>query len=522
MVTYGMMVAGDYVNLTLRGEPYFNKPPLFFWLQALGAHSFGWSEFAVRLPSALSSTGLIVTTYAFGRLLFSPVAGFWAALVVGTCYAGLWFGPIGIIDPVMTFFMTFGLYAWARTYFQGSSPAWYVIGWMALALGAMVKTFHAFVLPISLIAIFLWLRRDGQILRERFMWVGLGLFAVLLGVYYGMLGQAFWQHFFFEENLQRLVAQVGDEQASALEAYWGKRPIHWYFYAIWFDAFPWSFILPAGLLLLWKQGVSKYHSPELWVVLWFMGYFLAFSLVPEKHERYLLPLLPAIGLAVGYVYHYCWNNDGPILVGYKVLRWMLGLLGMAFVVAVVVGPILLQKKWYVADDVIPLAIQIVLGLGGLALVYLSIRNHVRMSLLGTGALGVGLMLVVTLCIIPAIHAEGAPRTVFYENLQRLSSPQAPIRLFQNRNWRGDEDEFYWDVYHGNFQVVGENLDDLAAIDALKDEVNTHQQLVIMMTAEQYDRLILDDPEVVSQIHLEFHRSKKKIYVVAIRNRNALT
>ncbi|MCA9453286.1 MAG: glycosyltransferase family 39 protein, partial [Nitrospira sp.] len=116
IITHTMMAAEDYVHLWLRGEPYFSKPPLFFWLQAGFIHGLGWSEAALRLPSIVSSLGTMITTYYLGRLLFSGMAGSWAALVCATCYAGLWFGPLAIIDPVLTFCMTLGMYAWARAY----------------------------------------------------------------------------------------------------------------------------------------------------------------------------------------------------------------------------------------------------------------------------------------------------------------------------------------------------------------------------------------------------------------------
>ncbi len=157
IVTHTMMAAEDYVHLWLRGDPYFSKPPLFFWLQAGFIHGLGWSEAALRLPSIVSSLGTMITTYFLGRLLFSGMAGFWGALVCATCYAGLWFGPLAIIDPVLTFCMTLGMYAWARAYFQESSQWWYLVGFASLALGSMVKTLHALALPVL---------GDGDILMD--------------------------------------------------------------------------------------------------------------------------------------------------------------------------------------------------------------------------------------------------------------------------------------------------------------------------------------------------------------------
>lgn len=513
IVTHTMMAAGDYVHLWLRGEPYFSKPPLFFWLQAGFIQGLGWSEAALRLPSIVSSLGTMITTYFLGRLLFSAMAGFWGALVCATCYAGLWFGPLAIIDPVLTFCMTMGMYAWARARFQESSQGWYVVGFVALALGSMVKTLHALALPVLVMGIFLWMRHDRRVFREPYFWVGAILSGLLLGSYYLLLGPEFRQHFFFEENLKRMITVAGDQKHSAWEAYWGKRPIFWYGLVIWFDLFPWSALLPVGLFLLWKRRPWLESPKEMWVFIWVVVYFVALSLTPEKHERYLMPLLPAFGLLVGYVYHRL-LYETSVSEGWGLLRGLLGCLGMVFVVAVILGPILLQKKWHVPLDVIPLAFRAGLSMLGLMMIGLAIKNYLRIGLVGVGVLGLALMVTVTGFIIPGIQAEGSPRLAFDENQRRLNNQMDPISVFQSWDWRGDEDEFYWDYLHGRSRIVGKGLEDSLALEELKMDVRQSTRLV-MMTKDQYQRVISGDPNLNAIVLFEFYRSKKNIVLLSL-------
>ncbi|PJA80611.1 MAG: hypothetical protein CO149_00890, partial [Nitrospirae bacterium CG_4_9_14_3_um_filter_51_5] len=513
IVTHTMMAAQDYVHLWLRGEPYFNKPPLFFWLQAGFIHALGWSEAALRLPSILSSLGTMMTTYLLGRLLFSAMAGFWGALVCATCYAGLWFGPLAIIDPVLTFCMTLGMYAWARAYFQEPSQGWYVVGFVALTLGSMLKTLHALALPVLVMGIFLWMRHDRRVFREPYFWVGVVFSGLLLGGYYLLLGPEFRQHFFFEENLKRMITVAGDQQHSAWEAYWGKRPIFWYGLVIWFDAFPWSALFPVGLFLVWKRRPWLESPKELWVFLWVVVYFAALSLAPEKHERYLLPLLPALGLLVGYVYHRL-LYESSVSEGSGMLRGLLGGLGVVCVVVVFLGPILLQKKWHVPLDMIPFVLRVGLVMLGLALVGLAVMNRLRMSLVGVGVLGVALMVTVTGFIIPGIQAEGSPRLAFNENQRHFNNQTDPISVFQSWDWRGDEDEFYWDYLHGRSRIVGKGLEDSLALEELKRDVQQSSRLV-MMTKDQYHRIISGDPNLKVIVLFEFYRSKKNIVLLSL-------
>lgn len=69
-------------RLTLHGKPYLNKPPLFFWIEALASTYLtpilGSMEVALRIPESLFSLGTLLLTYHLGVILFSPLAGFWA------------------------------------------------------------------------------------------------------------------------------------------------------------------------------------------------------------------------------------------------------------------------------------------------------------------------------------------------------------------------------------------------------------------------------------------------------------
>jgi hypothetical protein len=88
-------------------------------------------------------------------------------------------------------------------------------------------------------------------------------------------------------------------------------------------------------------------------------------------------------------------------------------------------------------------------------------------------------------------------------------------VFQACSWRGDEDQFYWDYFHGHFRIVGEGLSDSAALEALEQELRKHKKFVIMMTERQYHDLIANHPDFKSHIDLKFHRSNQHIFVVRL-------
>ena len=52
-----MLQSGDFLLPSLNGEPFLEKPPLSYWLQAASIDAFGYQALAPRLPSALAGTG---------------------------------------------------------------------------------------------------------------------------------------------------------------------------------------------------------------------------------------------------------------------------------------------------------------------------------------------------------------------------------------------------------------------------------------------------------------------------------
>ncbi len=48
-----MVKTGDYMNMMWNGNPFYDHPPMGFWLMAASYKLFGINEFTTRLPSAL-------------------------------------------------------------------------------------------------------------------------------------------------------------------------------------------------------------------------------------------------------------------------------------------------------------------------------------------------------------------------------------------------------------------------------------------------------------------------------------
>lgn len=109
-----MIVTGNYHLVQINFEPFWEKPPFFFWLQSGSMHIFGINEFAARFPNAIFGIITLLTFYFIGKKYKSPRFGFlWALAYFGSFLPHLYFKS-AIIDPVFNYFIFMGIYCMYR------------------------------------------------------------------------------------------------------------------------------------------------------------------------------------------------------------------------------------------------------------------------------------------------------------------------------------------------------------------------------------------------------------------------
>lgn len=105
-----MLITGDYSRVQLNFQPFWEKPPLFIWLQALSMHIFGVTEFAARLPDALCGIVTLNVIYYAGRKVNGhSFAMLWTLAYAGSFLPFLYFKS-GIIDPWFNLFIFLSIY----------------------------------------------------------------------------------------------------------------------------------------------------------------------------------------------------------------------------------------------------------------------------------------------------------------------------------------------------------------------------------------------------------------------------
>lgn len=105
-----MVVTGNYSNVQLNYNPFWEKPPFFIWLQAISMNVFGVNEFAARFPNAVCGIISLCVIFLIGKKVYSPSFGLtWVLVYAGTLLPHFYFKS-GIIDPWFNLFIFSAFY----------------------------------------------------------------------------------------------------------------------------------------------------------------------------------------------------------------------------------------------------------------------------------------------------------------------------------------------------------------------------------------------------------------------------
>jgi 4-amino-4-deoxy-L-arabinose transferase-like glycosyltransferase len=282
-----MLLLDEYLKVYMDFRPFWEKPPLFFWLQALCMHLFGVGEYAARLPNAICGMLTLPIIYHIGRQVHDARMGLlWAGSYVGSVLPLLYFKS-GIIDPWFNLFMFLGLYGfvlfvWKK---QGQSSLrlpqsrwlYLCLGGLALGLAIMTKgPAAAIIIGLCLAVYWVW---------HRFRWYAhLGEYAL-----FGLVALALPLSWFGLETLQNgpwFVVEFTKYQYrlfSTPDAGHGGFP-GYHFVVLLIGCFPASIFTIRGFFT--KSHQAHQLDFKRWMVILFWVVLILFSVVQSKIVHY--------------------------------------------------------------------------------------------------------------------------------------------------------------------------------------------------------------------------------------------
>lgn len=308
-IARAMATSGDWVTPRLYGQPWFEKPILYYWLGAIGFRLDLPAEWAARLPSsfaalaaALAIAWLALKHYGIERdLADSPVL--LAPLIFSTSVAAIGFAraatPDMLFSACITLAMTnaapilrrAGALRTSATEISQRGVLSLLFFGATLGLAVLAKGPAALVLVIGAIGI--WALATGQ-WRAAFRLanpLAIAAFCIVALPWYVLCARRnpdFIHAFIFQHNFERYLTPVFQH----------KQPFWFFGPMVLLALLPWTVLLvPAAQdgLRLWREK-SWRDSLTFFVACWAGFPVLFFSFSQSKLPGYILPAIPPLAL----------------------------------------------------------------------------------------------------------------------------------------------------------------------------------------------------------------------------------
>jgi len=412
-----MAASGDCLIPRLNGIEQFYKPPLVYWISAVGVRLFGVSEWTARLPSALAFVGIIWLVGWMGWRVGGRKMGWMAALILASMVEPYALGRQITLDMSLTFWVTAAMGCLVEVGLGARGRGFGYLFFLCMGFGFLAKGPMAWVVPLSAAWMWGWAdKRSGQ--KLTLPWksgmaltfgVALSWFVVVCLKY-----PELWKYFLGYELVERFASTTH-----------GRSKPWWFFLPILaIGTVPWT-----GFLLgLGAAGWRKLKDRSMTSMQWGLAGavvipFVVVSCSGSKLLTYILPIYPALALALAMGLR---RGLGGV---WEKLGW-----GIALFLLGLVGPGLwaVRHFWSDAATVVPSAMY--LG-GATSLAVLLIFAWWIKVRKGDGLLKVGWVAGAALLLWHGASGEMERindllgRQASVRSLARLVDKRKPARLF---------------------------------------------------------------------------------------------
>lgn len=318
-----MITTGNFLQVQVNYQPFWEKPPLFFWMQALSMSWFGVGEYAARFPNAIIGILTIFALYCegsrwrdqlFGRL----VSLFYLATLLPTIYF-----KTGIIDPTFNFFILLGLMSIFRFDEQSRTPETPNSGQLAWKAGLWIGLATLTKGPVAMLVTGLIYGLYKAIWHKmKLPWLGILYFVLgwflTIGIWYGV-ETAVHGPWFVTEFISYQFDLFSKDVAGHAQ------PFYYHPIVFLLGCFPVAAFTFRAMGL--KGGTDREVMIRRVMTIWFWVIMVLFSIVKTKIVHYSsLVYYPAAFLAADLVYRWMKENIRPkwdtwVLLGIGAIVW---------------------------------------------------------------------------------------------------------------------------------------------------------------------------------------------------------
>ncbi len=472
-----MLDGGHYWFLQLNGEPYPDKPPIYFWMLAGLSWLVGSRELWVMfLGSAVSGAAFVVASYVLlKQVLGRAEASVGAALLLATPLVGALFQHVrmDLLFATAIALAQLSFFVGARR--EQNNPL-IVAGFALGAVATLIKGPFGLAFPVAGLLVDAALRqRFGRLFRLDVL-LGLAVSVALIGGW-AAISVA-------DVGLERFLAMMDKQVVQRATDAWTHRRPGWYYLVVlplvWL---PWTVLI--GLPPIWRwlgRGVrlslalrfqpdSAKTAGLLFLGISALGDLALLSVMSSKLHIYLVPLLPKLaGLSAA-----------AILA--METRWRARFWAAAGLVFALLGLCVLATG-FLPDNPLPVPAIVLptLTLAVLGAALITVRRMAVVVPLLAGVVGMtGVMIVLGLTVGPALDAHLSPAKLGRVMAQYRECGYQPISY----GIRGGTFTYY----------AGGPVLETSDPETFRGMVEEHQAVVVAIRRWAYDRAAADITEL---------------------------
>jgi 4-amino-4-deoxy-L-arabinose transferase-like glycosyltransferase len=296
-----MLLSGDFLQPTIHGWLYYNKPPLFNWIISGLFRVFGYPyDWLVRVPSLVGFVVMGWIHYKVTRVYLGEIVARWSALFLMTSVHFLFFATV--ISGEMDLFYSLIVYLQAIAIFhfleKGQVLKMMLVSYALMAIGLLTKGTPS--LAFQAITLIAWLPLRGH-WRLLFSWqhlLGIGMACFILATY-------LIPYHFSGGNISLLgfnLLEEASRKSLTTSPLW-ELPLHVILFPLKVLALflPWSLLIAYWFRKDWNSVIRE-HPFILFAVLFVCTNLAPYWLSPDSRDRYLYAFGPFITLLLAYGY----------------------------------------------------------------------------------------------------------------------------------------------------------------------------------------------------------------------------
>jgi|SRR5579871_4290885 len=272
-----MADTGDWVTPRLWERAWFEKPPLLYWMTAVGFKVGFDQDLAPRVPVALASVAFLIYFFVVLRREFGEQAAFYSTAILSTSAGWLAYSHVAVTDLPLTAALAVSMLTLLRGPLKTSES---LLSGAMLGLAVLAKG----LVPLALFPPAVWFLRK----QLKGLLIIVATAAVVAAPWYAVViarnGSSFLEEFFVRQHFGRLAsAALGHQQ-----------PFWFYLPVLLAGLFPWT----PFLMLLFQRHAYK-DRRAVFLLAWAGWVVVFFSVFLNKLPGYLLPALPPFAALLG-------------------------------------------------------------------------------------------------------------------------------------------------------------------------------------------------------------------------------